>query len=207
MCGEDATAYYAMAHAKGSLQGLPIKGSCDPRAEPLSREGRIRVYSRLQPCFLCTPVSSSRVQAFEEACRSCFDPYRGFNGSCLSSSKLYIPKLNRNSDRLPGTGIHGAKRLGRCRLPGLHHLPAHDAPGLPDADEPTYAGPRYTGVVGLRFSATAAAPHVTIWSYIACSCQGDAVLPVALCTGFIRRIACSAGPSEPSLSRAALATC
>ncbi|CAJ1422932.1 unnamed protein product [Effrenium voratum] len=33
MCGEDATAYYAMAHSMSSLQGLPLKGSCDSRAE------------------------------------------------------------------------------------------------------------------------------------------------------------------------------
>ncbi|CAE7522704.1 Duox2 [Symbiodinium natans] len=41
MCGEDATAYFAMAHAKGSLQGLPIKGSCDPRAEQAFTEQNV----------------------------------------------------------------------------------------------------------------------------------------------------------------------
>ena len=41
MCGEDATAYFAMAHAKGALDGLPIKGSCDPRAEQAFTEQNI----------------------------------------------------------------------------------------------------------------------------------------------------------------------
>lgn len=41
MCGEDSTAYYAMAHAKGALSGLPIKGACDPRAEQAFTEQNI----------------------------------------------------------------------------------------------------------------------------------------------------------------------
>jgi len=41
MCGEDATAYYAMAHNIGSLAGLPMKGSCDPRAEQAFTEQNI----------------------------------------------------------------------------------------------------------------------------------------------------------------------
>ena len=41
MCGEDATAYYAMAHSKDALGGLPTKGSCDNRAEQAFTEQNI----------------------------------------------------------------------------------------------------------------------------------------------------------------------
>ena len=41
MCGEDATAYYAMAHSMDALAGLPTKGSCDKRAEQAFTEQNI----------------------------------------------------------------------------------------------------------------------------------------------------------------------
>lgn len=41
MCGEDATAYFAMAHSMEALGGLPKKGSCDNRAEQAFTEQNI----------------------------------------------------------------------------------------------------------------------------------------------------------------------
>ncbi len=58
MCGEDATAYFAMNHGMEALGGLPKKGSCDKRAEQAFTEQNILDGSALVAYIILLPSCS-----------------------------------------------------------------------------------------------------------------------------------------------------
>lgn len=89
MCGEDATAYFAMAHSMDALGGLPTKGSCDSRAEQAFTEqnildGAALVAYIIFPMFLNEVIMAATSPATQD--RLLRRPMaKPFNSQCLGN--------------------------------------------------------------------------------------------------------------------------